>query len=108
MRDFKKFTSKQIVETISEIAESRKDWLLRHFAYASKYNPKIKNYKFWRDGLHPIEVTSGKFIEQKINHIHQNPVEAGIVYSAEDYVLSSAAEYAVEHTGLLDVIVLNE
>jgi putative transposase len=108
MRDFKKFTSKQIVETISEIAESRKDWLLRHFAYASKYNPKIKNYKFWQDGLHPIEVTSGKFIEQKINHIHQNPVEAGIVYSAEDYVLSSAAEYAVEHTGLLDVIVLNE
>ncbi|MFI5159438.1 MAG: transposase, partial [Sphingobacteriales bacterium] len=31
MRDFKKFTSKQIVETISLIAESRRDWLLHHF-----------------------------------------------------------------------------
>jgi putative transposase len=58
------------------------------------------------NGLHPIELTSGKFIDQKINYIHQNPVKAGIVYRAEDYVLSSAAEYAGEHTGLLDVIIL--
>ncbi len=106
MRDFKKFTSKEIIKTIGEITESRKEWLLRHFEYAGKFNPKIKDYKFWQDGLHPIELTSGKFIDQKINYIHQNPVEAGIVYRAEDYVLSSAAEYAGEHTGLLDVIVL--
>jgi len=44
----------------------------------------------------------------KINYIHQNPVEAGIAYRAEDYVLSSAAEYGGEHTGILDVIVLND
>ncbi len=54
MRDFKKFTSKKIIQSINEIAESRRDWLLRHFAYAGKYNSKIKNYKFWLDGLHPI------------------------------------------------------
>src|SRR6185437_13122245 len=64
MRDFKKFTSKQVVKTIKEIAESRRDWLLTHFEYAGKYNTKIKDYKFWQDGLHPIELTSGKFIDQ--------------------------------------------
>ena len=48
MRDFKKFTSKRIIQSITEITESRRDWLLRHFAYAGKYNPKIKNYKFGR------------------------------------------------------------
>jgi len=47
MRDLKKYTSKLTVKTISEIAESRKKWLLNHFAYAGKYDPKIKNYKFW-------------------------------------------------------------
>lgn len=94
MRDFKKFTSKSIVKAIDEIAETRRHWLLSHFTYAGKYNPKIKDYKFWQDGLHPIELTSGKFIDQKINYIHQNPVEAGIVFRAEDYVLSSAAQYA--------------
>ncbi|CAN5479237.1 hypothetical protein BH09BAC3_BH09BAC3_38570 [soil metagenome] len=31
MRDFKKFTSKEIVKTIPEINESRKEWLLKHF-----------------------------------------------------------------------------
>ena len=106
MRDFKKYTSKLIVKTISEIAESRRTWLLMHFAYAGKFDPKIKDYRFWQEGLHPIELTTGKFIEQKLNYVHQNPVEAGIVYRAEDYILSSAAEYAGEHTGILDVIVI--
>ena len=31
LRDFKKYTSKQIVETIKEINESRREWLLRAF-----------------------------------------------------------------------------
>jgi putative transposase len=107
MRDFKKFTSKRIVKSISEIAESRREWLLRHFAYVGKFNPKIKDYKFWQDGLHPIELTTVKFIEQKINYIHQNPVEAGYVFRAEDYVMSSAAQYEGEFNAVLDVIVLD-
>ena len=108
MRDFKKFTSKKIVKSISEIAESRRDWLLRHFAYAGKYNPKIKDYQFWQEGLHPIELSSNEFIEQKINYIHQNPVEAGIVYQAENYALSSAAQYAGEHNPLLEVTLIED
>ena len=107
MRDFKKFTSKKIVQSINEIAESRKDWLLRHFAYAGKFNPKIKEYKFWQDGLHPIELSTAKFIEQKINYIHQNPVEAGIVFRAEDYILSSAAQYSGEYNALLRVTLID-
>jgi REP element-mobilizing transposase RayT len=108
MRDFKKFTSKKIVRSISEITESRKDWLLRHFAYAGKFNPKIKEYQFWREGLHPIELSTGKFIEQKINYIHQNPVEAGMVYRADDYVWSSAAQYAGEYNALLTVTLIED
>lgn len=108
MRDFKKYTYKLIVKTINEIAESRKKWLLNHFGFAGKVNPKITNYKFCQDGLHPIELTSGKFIDQKINYIHQNPVEAGIVFRAEDYVWSSAAQYAGEFNALLEVIVIED
>jgi putative transposase len=108
MRDFKKYTSKLIVKSINEIAESRKKWLLNHFAYAGKYNPKIKDYKFWQDGLHPIELTSGKFIDQKINYIHQNPVEAGIVFRAEYYVWSSAAQYAGEFNAVLEVTIIED
>jgi putative transposase len=108
MRDFKKFTSKKIIQSINEIAESRRDWLLRHFAYSGKFNPKIKNYQFWQEGLHAIELNTAKFIEQKINYIHNNPVEAGMVYRAEDYILSSAGQYAGEFNGLLDVTLIED
>jgi len=37
--------------------------------------------------------------------IHQNPVEEGIVFRPEDYVYSSASDYAGEN-GLLDVLVI--
>ena len=34
LRDFKKFTSKQMLKTIQEVNESRKEWMLNRFAYA--------------------------------------------------------------------------
>jgi hypothetical protein len=51
MRDFKKFTSKKITETIQLIDESRKMWLLDKFEFAGRYNPKIKDYKVWQRRL---------------------------------------------------------
>lgn len=107
MRDFKKFTSKKIIKSINEIAESRRDWLLDRFYFAGKYDPKIKNYRFWQEGLHPIELSTTKFIDQKVNYIHQNPVEASIVYSAEHYVWSSAGQYAGEYDARLEVIIID-
>ncbi len=108
MRDFNKFTAKKIIQSINTIAESRREWLLRHFAYVGKFNPKITDYQFWQEGLHPIELSSFKFIEQKINYIHKNPVEAGVVFREEDYVLSSAAQYAGEYNALLEVRVIED
>ncbi|MBP1617951.1 MAG: transposase [Bacteroidetes bacterium] len=33
-------------------------------------------------------------IEQRINYIHENPVKTGLVACAEDYLYSSARNYA--------------
>ena len=76
------------------------------FYFAGKYDPKIKNYRFWEEGLHPIELSTAKFIDQKVNYIHQNPVEASIVYSPEHYVWSSAGQYAGEYDARLEVIII--
>ena len=54
---------------------------------------------------HPIELWSNSVIDQKIEYLHQNPVVEGLVFKAEDYVYSSAIDYAGE-TGLLEVIVV--
>ena len=81
MRDFKKFTSKKITETIQLIDESRKMWLLDKFEFAGRYNSKIKDYKVWQDGYHPVACFSKDFMQQKLDYLHNNPVKAGFVWS---------------------------
>ena len=44
-----------------------------------------------------------KFIKQKINYIHNNPVAQKIVEKPEDYIFSSARNYA-ELSSEIDVI----
>jgi len=102
IRDFKKFTSKQLVKQIMQEPESRRSWMLNRFYYVGKYNKKIKDYKFWQDGNHAIEVYSPEVTWQKINYIHQNPVEEMFVEKAEDYLFSSARNYR-GMKGILDV-----
>lgn len=90
LRDYKKFTSKAVLNTITGInRESRKECMLEQFKR--------------RADNKPIELWSNAIIDQKIEYIHQNPVEEGLVFRAEDYVYSSAIDYAGEK-GMIDVI----
>lgn len=102
LRDFKQFTSRTIVATIQEESESRKQWLLHRFEFNAKLNPKVKHYKFWRDGNEAKELLTNAFIDQKLDYIHQNPVRAEIVDEPEYYSYSSARNYAGE-VGLMQV-----
>ena len=105
LRDFKKFTSKQIVEAIVEEPESRREWMLGKFEFVGRYKSKIKNYQFWQEGNHPIEIHSAEFCYQKMDYIHNNPVEEMFVASPEEYLFSSSKNYA-DSKGLLDVILI--
>ena len=106
IRDFKKFTSKKLVNSIEDnVQESRKDWMMNRFWYAGANDKKIKNNRFWQEGYCPEEIFSEEFLRQKINYIHQNPVRQEIVLFPEQYKYSSAIDYAGEK-GLLDVAVI--
>jgi putative transposase len=94
LRDFKKFTSKEITDRILEIGESRRDWLLNKFAFEAKRTGRAKNYKLWRDDNHAICLEKNDWITQRLNYIHQNPVRQMLVNNPEDYVFSSAIDYA--------------
>lgn len=106
--DFKRFTSKAIVQAIKENPqESRKEFLLEHFSKAASKSSNVNGYQFWRHDNKPIELWSNKVILEKVNYIHDNPVEAGLVFNPWDYVYSSAIDYA-DGKGLLDDIVVFE
>ena len=106
LRDFKSFTSKQILKEIEEGNESRRNWMLITFKIAAAKHERNSAYQFWTHENHAMEIYSYKFFEQKLDYIHNNPVRAGIVSNPVDYVYSSAQNYAGEK-GLLNVEVID-
>jgi REP element-mobilizing transposase RayT len=104
--DFKRFTSKAVVKAIQDDPrESRKEVLLEQFLKAGKKSSNVSKYQFWRHDNKPIEVYSNKVISEKINYIHQNPVDEGYVFRPEDYRYSSAVDYAGERGLVAGVVV---
>ncbi|MGB4415930.1 MAG: transposase, partial [Paludibacter sp.] len=82
-----------------------KEWLLKQFEEAAEKSSNVKHYQLWRHDNKPIELWSNKVIDEKLNYIHNNPVEEGLVFKAEHYVYSSAIDYAGEK-GLLDIVLI--
>ncbi|MAY22035.1 MAG: transposase [Flavobacteriaceae bacterium] len=104
--DFKRFTSKSVVKAIQENPrESRKAILLNSFRVEAAKSHNVSRYQFWRHDNRPIELWSNSVIQQKITYIHENPVSAGLVAKPENYLYSSAADYA-GGKGLLEDIVV--
>lgn len=104
--DLKRFTSRTIVKAIQDNpTESRKGFWLAKFKKAASESSNVKHHQFWRHDNHPVELWSNKVITQKIHYIHQNPVKAGFVTNSEDYLYSSALDYAGKQGILEDVVV---
>jgi hypothetical protein len=72
-------------------------------AVTNKRNVKIQ---FWTHENYTEIICSNRFLEQKLTYIHQNPVKAGIVEQAQEYIYSSAKAYADEK-GLLEIITID-
>ena len=104
IRDFKQFTAKKVLHDIQTLPESRRDWMLYRFEFAGKFDIRIEKYRFWQDKSHPVELPTNEMIDQRIHYIHQNPVRTGLVAREEDYLYSSARNYA----GLSNVLEIDE
>ena len=105
LKNFKKSTSKSIIKEIKEGKEKRKSWLLEIFSKAFDHLSPIQKYKVWQGSNQAILLYSDDFLVEKLNLIHNDPVEAMIVDKPTDYIFSSARNYA-SLEGVLDVIVL--
>jgi putative transposase len=80
VRDFKKFISKEMQKNIIAFEPN----ILRLFQTSEN------QYEFWQKTNMPQIIESDKFIQQKINYIHHNPVSKQYVKNPEDWVWSSA------------------
>ena len=94
VRDFKKFTANQLLPLLQRPEESRSDWMMKRFEFAAREHSRNSTYQLWTHENHAIELFTPAVTKQKLDYIHNNPVRAGIVDKPEDYVYSSARNYA--------------
>ena len=103
IRDFKRFTSRQIMKDVSERTdENRKEWMDIVFKYHAKFNKRSGEKQFWTHENHAVELSDNNMKNSKLNYIHDNPVRAGWVESPEHYLYSSARDYS-GIKGLLEI-----
>lgn len=104
IRDLKKYTATHICKAIeSNPQESRREWMLGLFRSYGAKTGKHHKYKFWQGEFHPIELNTNKMMDDRLQYIHYNPVEAGIVYEPESYLYSSAVDYGTKRKGFLEI-----
>ena len=105
IKEFKSFTAKKILAAVDTEAESRREWMLNLFEFSAKQHKRNEKYQVWTHENHAEIVYGNQFMDSKINYIHENPVCAGIVEKAVDYLCSSARNYA-GLDGVLEVTVI--
>lgn len=106
LRDFKSYTSKCLLDRIVNGVESRREWLLMLFKKVAKKHNRNSQYQVFTHENHAVQLYSDKFIDQKLDYIHENPVRAGLVIEPQDYIYSSATNYA-EESSVLDVVIVD-
>ena len=95
VRDLKKYSAVDILKAVEKSEhESRQKWMLEIFERTGRANSRNLKYQFWIQDNHPKECHSHEFTKQKMEYIHNNPMRAEIVSKPEDYLYSSAIDYA--------------
>ncbi len=61
------------------------------------------NFRMWQPRFDDVIIYSEKQFKIKIEYIHNNPVKAGLVKSATDYIYSSAGDWLLDKEGPLPV-----
>ena len=56
------------------------------------------DYIPWKEGYHAKQIETNDFLDEKLDYIHQNPVEAGFVNEPDEYLYSSARNYTGKET----------
>lgn len=107
-RDFKKITTTRILEAIEMEPELRREWMLWRFEHFTQSLKKIEKYQVWQSCSNPefLDFKQPFKVREHLTYIHENPVRDKIVFLPEEYVFSSAGDYA-GRKGLVNVTVID-
>lgn len=107
IRDLKSFTSRHIRKALeADTLESRREWMLWLMKRAGEKNERNKDFQFWQQHNHPIELSTNEMIDQRLEYIHNNPVQAGFVEEAHYWLHSSAKDYSESGKSRIEILFL--
>jgi len=80
-----------IIKVLAPVTLPR--WMDKFKSYVAR---QLGKGPIWQRGYWSEVVPSVPFLEQKLRYIHENPVRAGLVKEAADYLFSSARDYHLQ------------
>jgi putative transposase len=99
MRDYKEFTSKRIIRQAE--VEGNEAWATA-FRLAGSETGRGQN-KVWQDSYWDENIYTERFLRQKLNYVHRNPLRAGLVKQPADYLYSSYRNYEFGEEWLIEI-----
>lgn len=90
--DFKTFTAKLILEHLKTESDTRRGWIMKKIRKAALFD----KLEVWENSDHPVQINvkENENINEHLKQIHSNPVRNKIVAAPQDYLHSSARNYA--------------
>ena len=99
---FRKFTGKKLADYLDENYANSLPSAIR----SQIINDRAR--QVWQRGWHVESLASEKFLQQKVNYVHENPVRKGFVQLPEDWDYSSAGYWVNGREGSTPVVLVVE
>lgn len=101
----KRFMAYELVKSLEDQKRDEVLTLLSSYVNTTEKN-RGKRHEVFEPSFDWKECYDEKFIEQKLNYIHENPIRGtwALVAQPEDYIHSSAGFYATGKTGVYEVM----
>nr|VFJ91277.1 MAG: Transposase IS200 like [Candidatus Kentron sp. H]VFJ99198.1 MAG: Transposase IS200 like [Candidatus Kentron sp. H]VFK00578.1 MAG: Transposase IS200 like [Candidatus Kentron sp. H] len=99
LASFKSYTAHRLIEYLKEQRARR---ILEQLRFFKKQHKQDREHQVWEEGSHPEEIQGEEMLRQKIDYIHNNPVNCGYLDRAEHWRYSSARDYLGQE-GLIPV-----
>ncbi len=100
IKDSKSFTARQIIDCLERRSA---ETLLKQLRFQKLAHKLESSYQLWQEGSHPEQIQNDMIMWQKLEYIHNNPVERGYVDDPLHWRYSSARNYAGQ-CGLIEVV----
>jgi len=107
IRDLRSYTSRKIRLNLTDLAEFdlNKLYMLQHLIKTGERNSRNLDFQLWQQHYHPIELSTNRMMDQRLDYTHYNPVLSGLVKIPEQWKWSSAIDY-YGGNGLIDILLI--